>query len=231
MFQNALIKLQLFLYLGIAFKDLDGVPSLLFLRQAMNRDFFDMRKGVLHRAGEGMLRNGLCPFRGGDGRLRGGFGSLALQRRDFHDPAAELTAELFDIDAVALPTDQVHHVQGNHHRNADLHQLCGQVEVAFQVRRVDDVQDNIGAFLNQIITRNHLFQRIGREGVDARQVCYDNVFVVFQASFLLLNRDARPVADKLVRAGQGIEQRCLAAVRIAREGNADLFFHLISPLL
>ncbi len=178
-----------------------------------------------------MLRNGLGPLGGRDGCLCGSFGSLPLQSGDFDHFASKLTAEFRHVDVVALPADQVHHVQGDHHRDANLHQLCGEIEVSLQVGGIDDIQDDIRAFLNQIITRNHLFQCIGGKGVDARKVGHDNVLVILQAAFLLLNRNTRPVADELIRAGQRIEQGRLPAVWIAREGNADLFFHLVSPLL
>jgi len=39
--------------------------------------------------------------------------------------------------------------------------------------------------------------------------------VVLKLSFLFLDGDAGPVPDKLVRAGQRVEKRCLAAVRVA----------------
>ena len=53
--------------------------------------------------------------------------------------------------------------------------------------------------------------------------------MLLQLAFLLFDRDAGPVADKLVRAGQRIEQRGFTAVRVARKGNFDLFFHLSAP--
>ena len=52
--------------------------------------------------------------------------------------------------------------------------------------------------------------------------------MLFKFSFLLLYRDARPVADELVRAGQCIEQRSLTAIRVARKGDSDT--HLTSSL-
>ena len=40
--------------------------------------------------------------------------------------------------------DDVHHVDGHDHRDAQLGQLCGEVEVALQVGAVDDVQNRVG---------------------------------------------------------------------------------------
>ena len=44
--------------------------------------------------------------------------------------AAQLAAELLDVDAVPGFFDQVHHVQGDDYRDAQLGELGGQVEVA-----------------------------------------------------------------------------------------------------
>ncbi len=47
-------------------------------------------------------------------------------------------------------------------------------------------------------------------------------------AFLLLNRDARPVAGVLVGAGKPVEQRRLAAVRVTGKGYRET--HLAFPL-
>ena len=223
-------ELELLQHLLIPLENLDGVPALLFLGEVMDRDLFDMGQGVLHRAGEAVLRDGpavLC-------RLDGGLGGLgdavALQRGDLHDPAAELTAQLLDVDAVPGSPHQVHHVQRDHHGDAQLGELGGQVEVALQVRGVHDVQDGVRLFLHEIIPGHHLFQRVGGKGIDAGQVGQDDLFVNDQLALLFLHGDAGPVADKLVGAGQLVEQGGFAAVRVARQGNAQLFVHLPASL-
>ena len=123
MIEDTLLELQFLLHLGVALKNLDRIPALLFLRQAMYGDFFNVGKCMFHRTGEAMLRDGLRPFGGCDGCLCGILDSLALQGGDLYHFAAELTAELPDIDVVTLPADQIHHVQSDNHRNPDLHQL------------------------------------------------------------------------------------------------------------
>ena len=52
--------------------------------------------------------------------------------------------ELLDVDLVAVLLDDVHHVDGHDHRDAELGQLRGEVEVPLQVRAVDDVQNRVG---------------------------------------------------------------------------------------
>ena len=94
---------------------------------------------------------------------------------------------------------------------------------------VDNIKDGFRSLLNEVVTCNNFFQRVRRKGVDTRQVRDHNVVVLLQLAFLLLDRNARPVADELVGAGQRVEQRGFAAVRVACKGNFDLFLHILTP--
>ena len=165
------------------------------------------------------------------GGLHGGLGgvhhAVALQSGDLHDLAAQLAGQLLDVDLVAVLADHVHHVHGDDHGNAQLRQLGGQIQVALQVGAVDDVQDGVGAFADQVIPGHHLLQGVGGQGVDAGQVHDDHVIVLLQLALLLLHGDAGPVAHELVGAGEGVEQGGFAAVRVARQGNFDLLIHMI----
>ena len=223
------IDLQLLQHLVIPLEDLDGVPALLLLGQIMHRRLLDVGDGVLYRPGEGVHRYGLS----GGGSLHSGLRRLhhtvALQGGDLHHLAAQLAAQLLHVDLVAVLANHVHHVDGDHNGDAQLRQLGGQIEIALQIGAVDDVQNGVGALADQVVAGHHLLQRVGGQGVDAGQVHDDHVLVLFQASLLLLHRDAGPVAHKLVGAGQGVEQRCLTAVGVARQRDLDLFFHIFSP--
>ena len=179
---------------------------------------------------ESLARGEPCVAVGRDGRLRRLLDALALEGGDLHDRAAELTGELLDVDAVAGFLYEIHHVQRDHDGDAELRELGGQIEVALEVRGVHDVQDGVRLLLNEIIPGHDLFQRIGREGVDAGQVGQDDLLVDDQLALLLLHRDAGPVADELVGAGQLVEQGRFAAVRVARQGNAQLLIHLDASL-
>ena len=67
---------------------------------------------------------------------------------DRDDRDTQPLRELFDVDAVAAGAHLVHHIQRQDHRDVQLHQLQGQVEVALQVGGVDDVDDGVGMFLD-----------------------------------------------------------------------------------
>ena len=126
------------------------------------------------------------------------------------------------MDVVPVFLDHIHHVDRHHHRDAELGELGGQIQVAFQVGAVDDVQDRIRPVVDEVIAGHHLFQRVRGQRVDARQVHNRDVAVLFQPAFLFLDRNARPVADKLVGAGQRVEQGGFPAVRIPRQGYSNI---------
>ena len=219
---HALRDGDLLQHLFVALKDLDGVPALLRLGHGVDGRLLDVRDGVLDGAGERVMGHGRFYGLGGlDGRLGRFHDALALQRGDLHDLAAQLTGQLSDVDLVAVLADDVHHVDGDDHRDAQLEQLSGQIEVALQVGAVDDVQYGVGALGDQIVTGDDLFQRVGGQAVYAGQIHDDDVVMLFELAFFFLNGNARPVADELVGAGQCIEQRGFAAVRVARQRDLD----------
>ena len=221
--------MQLIHHLVVALEDLDGVPALLLLGHVVHRRLLDVGDGVLHGAGEGVHGDGLGGLGRSHSRLRRFHDALALQGGDLHDLAAQLAAQLLHVDLVAVLADNVHHVDGDDNGDAQLGQLSGQVQVTLQVRAVDDVQDGIGALVDQVVTSHHLLQRVGGQGVDAGQVHDGHIIVLLQLALFLLHRDARPVAHELVGAGQRVEQGGLAGVRVARQRDLNLFFHIVSP--
>ena len=225
--QDLFVDVQLFQHLLVPLEDLHGIPPLLFFGETMEGRFLDVGDGVVHRTGESVLGNGLAAL----GRLDGSFGgfldALALQGGDLQHRAAQLPGQLPEIDAVPLLPHQVHHVHGHHHGDAQLRELGGEVEVPLQVRAVHDIQDGVGPVVDEVIPGHHFLQRIGGQGIDAGQVGDGHVVVLFQLALFLLYRDAGPVAHILGGTGEGVEQRRLAAVGVARQG--DLHFHSYAP--
>ena len=214
--------LELLEHLVVALEDLDGVPALLLLGHVMYNSLLNMGKGVLHRAGEAVQRDGLAAFGGLDRGLGSLHRTVALESGDGHDAAPELPGELLHVDLIAVFSYNVHHVHGQHHRDAELRELGGEIEVALQVRAVDDVQNGVGALADQVVSRDHLLQRVGGQGIDARQVRDRHIVVLLEPAFLFFHRDAGPVADELVGAGQGVEQGGFAAVRVACQRDTQI---------
>ena len=197
-----LVQLQLLLNLVITLEQLDGVPTQEAVINLALDGLFDMSDGMLNAASEhmGQLAS-LARLCSGNSHLSSLHAAFALQCADLNSLAAQLCAELLQVDLITILADQVDHVDGHNHRNAQLNQLGGQVQVTFNVGTINDIQDGIRLFIDQVTTGHNFLQGVGGQGVDTGQVLNDNVLLTFQAAFLLFNRNARPVADILVRTG------------------------------
>ena len=239
---DALRQGQLGENLLVALEELDGGPAgqvrrhdaalvpgavrvvvvLRLLPVAVGDEVLDVRQRVLHAAVKDVQRLTVAALlRERCGLLRRVHAALAPERRGLHHLTAQRRAELLHVDPVAVLAGDIDHVQRDDHRDAQLGELRGQVEVALDVRRVHDVEDRVRLFIHQIAAGDDLLQRVGGEGVDARQVLNDDVLRAAQPALLLFDRHARPVAHILVAAGEVVEHGGLSAIRVARQGNLD----------
>ena len=189
----------------------------------MDRHLLDVCDRVFDAAAEAVLWDGLdATFGQGDGLLGGLLDARSLQGGDGHDLAVECLREGGEVHHVAVLLEDVHHVDGDEHGDAELDELRGEVEVALEVGAVDDVQDGVGTLVGKVVAGHDLLERVGGERIDAGQVRDGHVRMSLELAVLLLDRDAGPVAHVLVRAGEGIEQGRLSAVGVAREGDGYL---------
>ena len=74
---------------------------------------------------------------------------VAFQRRNLDNPAAERAGQLLR-QFFAAPAHDVHHVNGDDDRYAQLKQLGGQIQVAFEVGSVDNVEYRVRPLANEI---------------------------------------------------------------------------------
>ena len=160
--------------------------------------FFDMRDCMLDGSGECVHRNGFAVLSSVDSSLCSLCDTCSLQCRDLNYLAAELTGKLGDVDLISVFLYNVHHVDGNYNRNTELGELGGEVKVTLKVRTVDDIEYSIGALADKYVSRYDLLKGVGRERIYAGKVGDNYTLVLFQLTFLLFDRNARPVTDELV---------------------------------
>ncbi len=154
--------------------------------------------------------------------------ALASDNRDHRD--AHQLAELLAVDMLPLLFDIIHHIDSNHHRPPQFHQLNGEIEVALDVGAVDDIDDDIRIVVHDIIPRADLLHRIGGKRIDSRQVHHCQLHaVVNRPALFFLHGDARPVSDILVRPGELVKQRGLTTVGITRQ--CDRIAHILKLVL
>ena len=225
--QQGLVEVQFCLDLVVALEQLDGIPAQEVVIDLALDGLLDVGNGMLHAAGKDMRQlDSLASLGSGSSHLSSFLAALVLQSADLNGLAAQLFAQLLQVDLIAVLTDQVDHVDSHDHGDAQLDQLGGQVQVALDVGTIDDVQDGIRLLADQIAAGDDLFQSVRRQGVDTGQVLDDDILRAFQLTLFLLNGNAGPVADVLVRAGQCIEQGRFTAVRVA--GQCNFNTHCVS---
>ena len=82
----------------------------------------------------GMLHKFAHTFAGGSGNR--------------YDRDAEQALHLIDTDGTAVAPQLIHHIERQYHRHIQLHQLHGQVEVAFDIVGINDIDDRLGLLVN-----------------------------------------------------------------------------------
>ena len=163
-------QLQVFPHLLVTFEQFDGEPAQGLFVHFIADAFFDVGQGVFHAAPEHVgkfkhlehlmiLRNFYRCF----GNIKAAF---AFQSADGIDRGADFRRQFLQVDGVAVLVDQIHHIDGDDHGQTYFDQLGGEVQVAFQIGAVDDVQDHVGLFVDQVFTGDSFFQRVRGKGID-----------------------------------------------------------------
>ena len=150
-------------------------------------------------------------------------GSFAASRHCRDHRNSDQAGELLEIELLTVALGHVYHVQSDHHRQSELEQLSGEIEVALQVACVDDVDDHVHALLEQKVSSDDLLLRICGQAVDPGEIDdAEDAIVGPDRALFALDGYARPVADVLVRAGELVENGGLPRVGVAHQG--DYYF-------
>ena len=144
------------------------------------------------------------------------FHAMTVKGCHGNHPGAQQSAHHFDVQMVAAFLQLVPHVQCNHHGNVHVHDLGGQVQIAFQIAGINDVQDGVGMVVADVGAHIHLLGRILGQRVGAGQVHQLNLAAAYvEPSFFAVNGHTAVVAHFLLGSSHIIEQGRLAAVGIA----------------
>ncbi|MPM88507.1 hypothetical protein SDC9_135611 [bioreactor metagenome] len=140
-----------------------------------------------------------------------------------NDRYAEPCRQLFDVYPVSVLFDLVHEVKCHYHRPLKLKELHREIQVSFKVRRVHYIYYSVRVLTDDKISCYYLLRGVRRKRVYTRQIDYCHALVAeLSLPLFFLDRDARPVADILVRSRQSVEQRRLTAVGVAGERHFPL---------
>ena len=123
-----------------------------------------------------------------------------LERGGNHGHAEEL-CQFVVVELVAPGLHLVIHVECAHHAQVHVHELGGEIEVAFQVAGIDDIDDHVGCLVDELSSHIEFFGAVGRERVGAGQVDQvEVVALVVGIAVLGVDGHSRVVAHMLVGA-------------------------------
>lgn len=94
--------------------------------------------------------------------------SATADRRQHRN--SEQLAELHIIQRVSTGFQLIVHVQCNHHAHIHVNQLGGEIEIAFQVGRVYNIDNDIRRFIDNVPADIDFFGRVGREGIGSGKI-------------------------------------------------------------
>ena len=151
--------------------------------------------------------------------------ALVFHGADGNDRNAENPFHSVDTNGSTITLHLVHHIESQHHRYVELHQLHGQIEVAFDVRGINDIDDPARITFQDEATTDDLFARVRTEAVNARKIGHDGIRMAFDNAVFSVDCHTRKVADMLLATRQLIEKSRLSTVLIADEskGETSLF--------
>jgi hypothetical protein len=144
----------------------------------------------------------------------------------FHHRNAEELRQLRGVDLLAAFAHLVHHVEGEDHGDAELHELDGEVEVPLEAVGVDDVDHQLRPLVDEVVAGDQLFLGIGGQGIGAGQI--DDVEAVpvgLEVALALLHGDAGIVPHALPRAREGVEHGRFSGIGVTRKRNAQRLRH------
>ena len=140
---------------------------------------------------------------------------------DGNDGDAQNVLQLIDAHGAAVGADLVHHVEGQHHGNLQLHQLHGQVQVPFNVGGVHNIDDAVGPLVHEKVPGDDFLVGVGGQGVDARQVRDRGLRVAADGAVLPVYGDTGEIAHVLIGAGELVKEGGFAAVLVAGQGKGQ----------
>ena len=198
----------------VAFQDLQGEPLFLDLQVVVTKQVmnpldapFDGLRIVEFNRLEGPQ---VLQFLGDLVLILG----IVVARRDGNRVGLEMVAQLGGVDDVAVVLEGVFEIEHEQGRNAEFEQLDGEMEVAFEMRRIDDVDDAVVRFVEKRVGDDAFVFAGGRHVVGAGQVDEFGVFHVLDVMNALFHGDATVVADVDVGLGHRVEERRFARVGI-----------------
>ena len=144
--------------------------------------------------------------------------TFILRRRNRNHRYPQHLFHLVDQNRSAVFPHLIHHIQCKHHRNIQLHQLHGQIQIPLNIGSIHNVDDSLRMFIQHKISCNNLLTGIGGHGIDSRKIGHQCIFFSPDSSIFSIYRYPGKVAHMLTGSGQLIKQCGFSTVLIPRKG-------------
>ena len=183
-------------------------------------------RGVFESGGEWDAEGGAREDGAGEGLAEGDDSGVTVCDGG-EDGNAEEEFEFFAIDAQAGFFRGVDHVENDDGGDAEFEDLAEQVEVAIEVGGVEDDDSNVGDGFagdssEKDISGDGFVGGAGLEAVATGEVEQAHEFAVgaVEGAFFFFDGHAGVVTDFLTESGEGVEEGCFSAVRVADDSDA-----------
>lgn len=90
--------------------------------------------------------------------------SLVFRRRNGNDGNPQFRFQRVDVYRPSAAAYFVHHIEGDDHGDIQRDELKGQIEIPFDIRRVENIDDGVGLFLQEKLPRHDLLSRVRGKG-------------------------------------------------------------------
>ena len=151
------------------------------------------------------------------------FDTFVSRRRDRHYRDTQHFFHLVDMDSSAVFFDFIHHVECQHHRHIQLHQLHGEIKISFYICSIDDVDYSFDVSIHNEFSRNDFFAAVRRHGIYAGKVSYQRIGMTLDNAVFSVHSNAREVPYMLIGACKLIEQSSLAAILVSGKRKGQCF--------
>ena len=125
-----------------------------------------------------------------------------------------------NINAAAVCSDLIHHIERDDHRSVHLQKLHRKIQISLDICSVNDVDDRFRLFRHHKVPGYYLLAAVRGHGIDTGKIRYQSVRMSLDNAVLAVDRDTGKVSHMLVGTGKLIEKSCLAAVLVTHEGKS-----------
>ena len=127
-----------------------------------------------------------------------------------------------NTDTATIRANLIHHIQGQHHRNIQLHQLHGKTKIPLQIGSIHNINNACRLFLQKKFSGNNFLAGIRRQGINPRQIRYHCLWMVTDSTILSIHRYPGKITYMLIGSCELIKKGGFTTVLIASQSKGNL---------